>query len=238
MQSFRSAGYTIGCSLNWVGMCVLGMLFPIIVVSTLLSWYNLGYFNNRIQYSSEIRWSLTPIYKCPPKCFLCRRNWNTFVFSYSWFSVLAVGCMWSSTSLRPRIVQCWRLLQSLRGCTANLKYHRGKHPLNRNSAEWKHTTPSSDYIHWGLKVTNSKHLEDFNSLNVTKAEIPTELYTMRLIKVAFLSFCMCLFCVCVVNSYLLIPIGSVDRLGCVHLCPFSLKQGLVLEVISGLWLYR
>ncbi|XP_038589655.1 solute carrier family 2 member 11, like [Micropterus salmoides] len=31
MQSFRSAGYTIGCSLNWVGMCVLGMLFPIIV---------------------------------------------------------------------------------------------------------------------------------------------------------------------------------------------------------------
>ncbi|CAJ1070779.1 solute carrier family 2 member 11%2C like [Xyrichtys novacula] len=30
-QSYKSAGYTIGCSLNWSGMFILGMLFPILV---------------------------------------------------------------------------------------------------------------------------------------------------------------------------------------------------------------
>nr|XP_046231532.1 solute carrier family 2 member 11, like isoform X2 [Scatophagus argus] len=36
-QSFKSAGYTIACTLNWTGLFVLGMLFPIIVE-------NLDYF--------------------------------------------------------------------------------------------------------------------------------------------------------------------------------------------------
>uniref|UniRef100_A0A3B4XYA2 Solute carrier family 2, facilitated glucose transporter member 5 n=1 Tax=Seriola lalandi dorsalis TaxID=1841481 RepID=A0A3B4XYA2_SERLL len=30
-QSFKSAGYTIACTINWTGLFVLGMLFPIIV---------------------------------------------------------------------------------------------------------------------------------------------------------------------------------------------------------------
>lgn len=35
-QSFKSAGYTIACTLNWTGLFVLGMLFPVLVVSTFL----------------------------------------------------------------------------------------------------------------------------------------------------------------------------------------------------------
>uniref|UniRef100_A0A8C4NNW9 Solute carrier family 2, facilitated glucose transporter member 5 n=1 Tax=Dicentrarchus labrax TaxID=13489 RepID=A0A8C4NNW9_DICLA len=31
-QSFKSAGYTIACTLNWTGLFVLGMVFPILVV--------------------------------------------------------------------------------------------------------------------------------------------------------------------------------------------------------------
>ncbi|XP_072228770.1 solute carrier family 2 member 11, like [Leuresthes tenuis] len=30
-QSFKSAGYTLGCTINWTGLFVLGMLFPILV---------------------------------------------------------------------------------------------------------------------------------------------------------------------------------------------------------------
>ncbi|XP_020563378.1 solute carrier family 2, facilitated glucose transporter member 5 [Oryzias latipes] len=30
-QSFKSAGYTLGCTINWMGLFVLGMLFPILV---------------------------------------------------------------------------------------------------------------------------------------------------------------------------------------------------------------
>ncbi|GLD55251.1 solute carrier family 2, facilitated glucose transporter member 11-like protein [Lates japonicus] len=36
-QSFKSAGYTIACSLNWTGLFVLGMIFPVLVE-------NLNYF--------------------------------------------------------------------------------------------------------------------------------------------------------------------------------------------------
>ncbi|XP_040915265.1 solute carrier family 2 member 11, like [Toxotes jaculatrix] len=36
-QSFKSAGYTIACTLNWTGLFVLGMLFPVLVE-------NLDYF--------------------------------------------------------------------------------------------------------------------------------------------------------------------------------------------------
>lgn len=42
-QSFKSAGYTIACTINWAGLFVLGMVFPILVVSTLQSWSNLAY---------------------------------------------------------------------------------------------------------------------------------------------------------------------------------------------------
>ncbi|XP_035989804.1 solute carrier family 2 member 11, like isoform X1 [Fundulus heteroclitus] len=30
-QSFKSAGYTVGCTINWISLFVLGMLFPILV---------------------------------------------------------------------------------------------------------------------------------------------------------------------------------------------------------------
>lgn len=36
-QSFKPAGYMIACSINWTGLFVLGMLFPIIVVSTVFN---------------------------------------------------------------------------------------------------------------------------------------------------------------------------------------------------------
>lgn len=31
-QSFKSAGYTLGCTINWMGLFALGMLFPTMVV--------------------------------------------------------------------------------------------------------------------------------------------------------------------------------------------------------------
>lgn len=34
-QPFRSAAYTISCSLNWLVLFVVGMVFPILVVSML-----------------------------------------------------------------------------------------------------------------------------------------------------------------------------------------------------------
>ncbi len=37
-QSFKSAGYTLACTINWTGLFVLGMLFPVIVVWTFFSW--------------------------------------------------------------------------------------------------------------------------------------------------------------------------------------------------------
>ncbi|KAM9338423.1 solute carrier family 2 member 11, like [Symphorus nematophorus] len=46
-QSFKSAGYIIACSINWIGLFLLGMVFPTIVVSTSLSCVT--------SYSSELR---------------------------------------------------------------------------------------------------------------------------------------------------------------------------------------
>ena len=31
-QSYKPAGYTLACSINWVGLFVVGMLFPLLVV--------------------------------------------------------------------------------------------------------------------------------------------------------------------------------------------------------------
>lgn len=39
-QSFKSAAYTIACTLNWTGLFVLGMLFPVLVVSI----FDMAYF--------------------------------------------------------------------------------------------------------------------------------------------------------------------------------------------------
>ena len=46
-QSFKSAGYTIACTVNWTGLFVLGMLFPVLVVSTLLSLSDFKLQDNR-----------------------------------------------------------------------------------------------------------------------------------------------------------------------------------------------
>lgn len=85
-QSYKSAGYTIAFLLNWCGLFVLGMIFPILVVNTLLSWKSLFY--------CVLQWrSLTLIYKYCPICFPFRRKWITSVSSYFSFSAPSVGCL-------------------------------------------------------------------------------------------------------------------------------------------------
>uniref|UniRef100_A0A8C7UXZ7 Solute carrier family 2, facilitated glucose transporter member 5 n=1 Tax=Oncorhynchus mykiss TaxID=8022 RepID=A0A8C7UXZ7_ONCMY len=62
-QSFKSAAYTIGCTLNWLGLFLLGLLFPVIVenmdyfcfliffvfcfLSGMFVWYNVPETKNR-----------------------------------------------------------------------------------------------------------------------------------------------------------------------------------------------
>ncbi len=95
--------------------------------------------------------------KCPLKRFLSRRIWGIFVFSYSCFSVPALGCLWVSTCQRRRIGQRWRSLQIFRRCTANLKNHKGKETLSRTSK--KYMRPNCDHIHQIPAVLNSKRLD-------------------------------------------------------------------------------
>lgn len=60
-QSFKSAGYTIACTLNWLSLFVVGMVFPVMVVSILLFW-------SIVANVSEIRLnsSLALMHICPP----------------------------------------------------------------------------------------------------------------------------------------------------------------------------
>lgn len=32
-QAFKASAYTVGCTINWIGMFIVGMVFPILVVS-------------------------------------------------------------------------------------------------------------------------------------------------------------------------------------------------------------
>lgn len=134
-QSFKSAGYTIACTLNWSSLFVLGMVFPVIVVSIVLFWSNVA----------KCEWNITHA-DTHISSFLSRSVCMAFVSSYFCFSVPAVACLWGSMSRRPRIRQLWRSLQRFRWCTTDLKNHGG----NKTSSR-----PKCDCVHQGLSV---KHL--------------------------------------------------------------------------------
>lgn len=44
-QAYKSAGYTVACTLNWMSLFVVGMVFPILVVSLLKKNYRITHNN-------------------------------------------------------------------------------------------------------------------------------------------------------------------------------------------------